>query len=770
MALAGGATIQVPQPQGYWYQPEGIASPDGHCRPFDAQAQGTIFGSGVGVVVLKRLEDALAARDHIYAVIRGSAINNDGSLKVGYTAPSVDGQADAIAEAQAIAGVEPETISYIEAHGTATGMGDPIEVAALTQVFRAETDQTGFCALGSVKGNIGHLNRAAGVIGLIKTTLALQHQQLPPSLHFEQPNPQIDFDQSPFYVNTHLQPWQTPGFPRRAGVSSFGIGGTNAHAVLEEAPATPSAEPPPRPHPRRLRAGQTGTARGAAPPNLARHLRQHPDVGLADVAFTLQTGRQAFQHRRILVCETCDQAIASLSAPPPSRSLTQASSPSVVFMFSGQGAQYVNMAHDLYQHEPVFRAHVDRCAQLLQPDLKVDLCQLLYPSPDQAESATQQLKQTALTQPALFVVEYALAQLWITWGVQPQAMIGHSIGEYVAACLSGVFSLEDALVLVTKRGQMMQSLPQGSMLAVFLPPDQISSLLTPDLSLATHNSPTVSAVSGPDAAIDALETQLQAQAIDCRRIHTSHAFHSQMMEPILGDFAALVGKSSLNPPQIPFVSNVTGTWITAAEATDPSYWAQHIRQTVRFADGVNLLCQDPDQILLEVGPGKSLCSLVKQNPFAFWKTILSSARHPKEDISDVAFVLQTLGQLWLAGLSVDWAKLYAPQSRQRLPLPTYPFERQRYWVDPQPQPTIQPLSHAANLSTQLTQLLEQSDQFSDQERTLLHKLLSRLDPSSQPVVDPEEMSAGNPDWFYQLAWQPTPHTVKGNASVNASVN
>lgn len=772
MAMAGGVTIQVPQTQGYWYQEDGIASPDGHCRPFDAKAQGTIFGSGLGIVVLKRLQDAVEDQDHIYAVIKGSAINNDGSLKVGYTAPSVDGQAEAIAEAYAIADLEPDTITYIEAHGTATGMGDPIEVTALNQVFQAQTDKTGFCALGSVKGNIGHLNRAAGIIGLIKTTLALKHRQIPPSLHFKQQNPQIDFGRSPFYVNTQLQDWQVNGNPRRAGVSSFGIGGTNAHAVLEEAPALPPSQPSLRPWQVLVLSAKTETALNTATQNLALHLKQNPDINLADVAFTLQVGRQAFTHRRILVCATASQAVESLESLDPKSVLTSSKTPKhrpLVFMFSGQGAQYVNMAQDLYQTESIFRTQVDQCAEILQPLLDLDLRKILYPDPTQADAATDQLKQTGITQPALFVIEYALAQLWMSWGVKPQAMIGHSIGEYVAACLSGVFSLEDALALVAARGKMMQALPSGSLLAIFLPEKDVRPFLTSELALAASNAPSISAISGPSDAVDTLEQRLQEQEIDCRRLHTSHAFHSQMMDPILDAFTERVRTVALNPPQIPYLSNVTGTWVTAAEATEPAYWAKHLRQTVLFAEGVQKLLQDPDRILLEVGPGQTLKSLAKQQPAAVGRFVLSSVRHPKEEASDVAFLAKTLGELWLAGVEINWSNYYTQEKRYRLPLPTYPFEEQKHWVEPSsPQASLsedniqslmsklldlgaeqssdQPLTQAEKFSEQLTRLLAQAGQFSADEMALLPKLLEVLAAQHQ-------QSPSTQDWFYQMQWQ-----------------
>jgi amino acid adenylation domain-containing protein len=682
IALAGGVSIRVPQKAGYFYQEGMISSPDGHCRAFDAKAQGTVDGDGVGIVVLKRLEAAMADGDCIHAIIKGSAVNNDGSLKVGYTAPSVDGQAAVISDAQAVAGIEPETITYIETHGTGTTLGDPIEIAALTHAFQTNTQS--FCAIGSVKTNIGHTAAAAGVAGLIKTVLALKHQLLPPSLHFEQPNPQIEFANSPFYVNTTLSEWKTGETPRRAGVSSFGIGGTNAHAVLEEAPILePSASS--RPWQLLVLSAKTPSALKTATANLTTYLEQHPDVNLADVAYTLSKGRKAFEQRRILVCQDISEAATLLRSLDPTRVFTQNSqqaSRSVVFMFSGQGAQYLNMGLTLYQNEPTFRYQVDFCSEYLKPQLGLDLRQVLYPNQEHSSEATEQLNQTAITQSALFITEYALAKLWMAWGISPEAMIGHSIGEYVAACLAGVFSLEDALSLVAARGKMMQQRPHGAMLAVSLSEPEVQPLLGKELSLAAINGPSRCVVSGITKAVAALESQLLKQGIECRRLHTSHAFHSEMMEPILVPFTERVKQVKLNPPQIPYLSNVTGNWITAEAATHPDYWATHLRQTVRFAEGLqHLLAENKARIMLEVGPGQTLSTLAKQfpNPVAE-PVILSSLRHPQNPQSDNA--LNTLGKLWLAGCAVDWSGFYANEHRHRLALPTYPFERQRYWIEP----------------------------------------------------------------------------------------
>jgi acyl transferase domain-containing protein/thioesterase domain-containing protein/acyl carrier protein len=695
IALAGGVSVRVPQKIGYLYQEGGIASPDGHCRAFDAQAQGTIGGNGMGIVVLKRWEDALADRDCIHAIIKASAINNDGYLKVSYTAPSVDGQAAVISEAMTIAAVAPETITYIEAHGTGTALGDPIEIAALTQAFRTVTEDKGFCAMpalgvaiASLKTNIGHLDAASGIASLIKTVLALKHKCLPPNLHFQAPNPKIDFANSPFYVNTSLAEWKTNGSPRRAGVSSFGIGGTNAHIVLEEVqtPDIPSRHS--RPWQLLLLSAKTSSALDTATANLGKYLKQHSDLNLADVAYTYQIGRRVFNHRRMLVCHNLEDGAIALLTLDPKRIFTSASESQgrpVVFMFSGQGAQYVNMGRELYQTEPTFQAVVDDCAEMLKPHLGLDLRHLLYRSQQMTPS---ELEQTAIAQPALFVTEYALAKLWQSWGVHPKAMIGYSIGEYVAATLAGVFSLEDALALVAARGQLMQQLLPGAMLAIPLPEKEVQLLLGKQLSLAAINGPSLCVVSGITSAVEALQKQLASQGVECRRLHTSHAFHSEMMEPILEPFMELVKKVSRKPPQIPYLSNVTGTWITATQATDPSYWAKHLRSKIRFAQGLQQLLKEPEQILLEVGPGRTLSTLARQHPEnTAQQVILTSLRHPQDRESDVEFLLTTLGKLWLSGVKVDWSGFYAHEQPYRLPLPTYPFERQRYWIEPQKQLT-----------------------------------------------------------------------------------
>jgi non-ribosomal peptide synthase protein (TIGR01720 family) len=703
IALAGGVTIFVPQKNGFIYQEGGIVAPDGHTRAFDAKAQGCMGGSGVGLVVLKRLEDALADGDTIHAVIKGGAVNNDGSVKVGYTAPSVEGQARVIRAAHSLSEVSPESITYIEAHGTATALGDPIEVAALKQAFHGATQKKNFCALGAVKTNVGHLDAAAGVTGLIKTVLALKHREIPPSLNFEEPNAQIDFANSPFYVNDTLREWRTEaGEARRAGVSSFGIGGTNAHLILEEAPQV-EAPAETRPCQLLLLSARTETALEAATANLAAHLKGQAELQLADVAYTLQVGRQGFKHRRAALCRDIEEAVEVLETRDPQRFLTnngEAQDAPVVFMFPGQGSQYVNMGLELYRTEPIFREQVDLCAELLRPHLGLDLRSVMCPTETETEQAALRLKQTLMTQTSLFVIEYALAKLWMAWGIQPQAMIGHSLGEYVAACLAGVFTLEDALRLVVTRGRLMQQLPSGSMLAAPLSEEELLPLLSGStLSLAAINGPSLSVVSGPHEAVEKLARQLNAQGVDYRELHTSHAFHSEMMEPVLKPLAEQLSRLQLRPPSIPYISNVTGDWITNEEATDPQYWTTHLRRTVRFSDGLSTLFGSPKRaIMLELGPGDTLSTLARRHPLkADGQAFLTSLRRPHDGQSDVNSLLRAVGQLWLEGKQINWSKFYEQEERRRIPLPTYPFERKRYWVERQQLPEAGSQQRAASL-------------------------------------------------------------------------
>jgi acyl transferase domain-containing protein/SAM-dependent methyltransferase/acyl carrier protein len=661
LALAGGVAVREPQSSGYLYQENGILSPDGHCRPFDAQAGGTVPGNGVGVVVLKRLEDALADGDAIRAVILGAALNNDGSSKVGFTAPGVAGQAEVVATALAVSGVQPEDISLIEAHGTATPLGDPIEVRALDRVFRTDGFRPGSCALGSLKSNLGHLDAAAGVAGLIKTVLALEHRQIPPTLHFTSPHPEAGLEGGPFYVPAELRPWETDALPRRAGVSSFGIGGTNAHVILEEGPSRPAAKVADGAELLILSA-RTEPALEAATARLSQHLEAQPDLPLRDVAHTLRLGRRQMEVRRAVVARDREDAIAALT--DPQRVLT-AEVPKgdvrVAFLFPGQGAQHEGMAAGLYEREQAFRKAMDGCREAGLP----------WPLPH-ADS-------TETVQPVLFAVEYALAKLWQSWGVKPAAFLGHSLGEYVAACLAGVFPLATAMRLVTVRGQLMQSLPAGAMLSVSLSEDGLRPLLG-EAEIAAVNAPDRCVATGSPEAIERLRQTLAERGIEARPLPVERAFHSRDVEPIVDAFVEEVRRARLLDPEIPWISNVTGTWITAEQATDPAYWGEHLRRSVRFADGIRELASEPGWVLLEVGPGQTLTSLARRNAASASIPSLparNDATPPRETL------LGALGRLWLAGVEIDWSGI-RPAGR-RAHLPTYPFERQRFWIEPKPQ-------------------------------------------------------------------------------------
>jgi amino acid adenylation domain-containing protein len=681
MALAGAVSITFPQKKGHIFQEGGIASTDGHCRAFDARAQGTVAGEGAGVVVLKRLSEAMADGDDIHAVIKGFALNNDGSLKAGYTAPSEDGQAECIALAQAIAGTDPETIEYVMTHGTGTPLGDPIEIAGLTKAFRAGTQAKGFCALTSVKTNIGHLDAAAGIAGLIGAVLALKHKQIPPSLYFEQPNPKIDFANSPFFVNTQLREWKRGKSPRRAGVSAFGIGGTNSHVVLEEWPedrAQPEAVEP------RLLILSAKTATGLknTGSQLADFLRQNSKSSLPDVAFTLQVGRREFTHRSCLVVRNREEAVDILSGAGGQRLLTGEAGEGNVpisFLFPGQGSQQINMGRELYRKWKPFRQAVDECSELLQPHLGEDLRALLYADGNAAEAAGLKLQETRVTQPALFVTSYAMARLWEHFGVRPETMIGHSIGEYVAACLAGVMSLSDALRVVTVRGRLMQQMKPGSMLAVRAGETEAAPLLIGGVSVAAVNGPMQCVLSGATEAIDEMEHLLAERKIACQRLRTSHAFHSEMMEPMLGEFGESLRQVKLHSPRTPFISNVSGTWITPAQATDPEYWVRHVRSSVRFAPGVAELLRERRRVFLECGPGQTLTGLVRQQAGPERSVITSLGR---TTIEECRVQLEAAGQLWLRGVSLNWQALHDGTPRRRVHLPTYPFERKRCWIEP----------------------------------------------------------------------------------------
>lgn len=713
MALAGGVSIRVPSVWGHLYEEGGMESPDGHCRTFDAEAKGSMFGDGVGVVMLKRLTDALNDGDTIYAVIKGSAMNNDGSLKVSYTAPSVAGQAEVITTALAKAGISAESISYIEAHGTATELGDPIEVTSLTKAFRMHTTKTGYCAIGSVKTNVGHLDRAAGVSGLIKTALALKHQVLPPNLHFKSPNPEIDFENSPFFVNTTLRPWHPESGLRRAGLNSLGMGGTNVHVVLEEAPEREKSTPSSKPQVLLLSA-RTDSALDTMTKNLQSFvLKQHEGgeiLNLADVAYTLQVGRKVFEHRRVVVCENEGELETLLENRPPTRVFSHVEKRTerpVVFLFPGVGEQYPGMALDLYKQESVFKETVDQCARILQPLLGMDIREALYPEgitePKETANASPfnlralmgrngsslaalgPLAQTTLAQPVTFVIEYALGRLLMHWGIIPQAMLGYSVGEYVAACLAEVLSLDDALLVVARRAQMIERQEKGAMLTVALPVEQIQPYLGQDIDVAAINGPNVCVLSGPVVAIEHVEKELSHKEIAARRVDSTHAFHSRMLTHVQNELTALVKTFKLQAPRVPYISNVTGTWITAEQATDPTYWSRHMCQTVQFSTAIGQLLKEPDWVLLEVGAGQTIGSFIKQHTsFTAERMMLVHGTLPSRHERQASGIslLTTLGRLWLVGVVIDWEQTVVGERRQRVLLPTYPFERKRHWILP----------------------------------------------------------------------------------------
>jgi amino acid adenylation domain-containing protein len=701
LALAGGVSLTLPTNTGHLYQEGSMLSMDGSTRTFDINATGTVFSDGAGVVVLKRLADAERDGDRIYAVIRGIGVNNDGANKASFTAPSVDGQAAVIRMAQADAGIHPRSISYLEAHGTATPLGDPIEVEALRQVFESATSEKQFCGIGSVKSNIGHTVIAAGAAGVIKTALALTDEWIPPTLHFTAANTNIDFKSSPFFVVATGRPWPRGGSPRRAGVSSFGVGGTNAHVVLEEAPLRPESGPSRRSQLLVISA-RTASALENATNDLAGFLVDHPEANFADVAFTLKVGRKSFQHRRSIAATSSAEAVEALATRDERRLITKQAPPAVpdvAFMFPGQGAQYVGMGASLYVEEAVFREAMDRCAAAAQPVLGFDIRDVLFQSDDDVD-AESALRQTSVTQPALFAIEYSLAVLWQSWGIKPRAMIGHSVGEFVCAALAGVFTPEDAMRLVAERGRLMQALPAGAMLSVRQGAAKIAPRLSADLSIASDNSPSLCVVSGPFEAVAELQGRLEADGVSCRLLQTSHAFHSPMMDPAVDAFAAVLSGVTFKAPLIPFVSTASGDWITAEQAQDPNYWARHLRETVRFSAGVQTLLAKGPTVLIEVGPRATLSTLARQQIADKRTHLCIASLGPAGDrTTESTSLASALGEAWASGITPNWTRYYSDEKRYRVPLPTYPFERLRFWADPAEKPAIPVAAPAVSVST-----------------------------------------------------------------------
>ncbi len=686
MALAGGVCVRLPQGEGYEFNEGNILSSDGHTRTFDANADGTMFGNGAGIVVLKRLSDAIGDRDRILAVIRGSAVNNDGPVRQGFMAPSVEGQAQVIQMALADAELSARELSYVEGHGTATPLGDPIEVAALTQAHRQDTNDLQYCALGSVKSNIGHLDAAAGISGLIKTVLAMHHRIIPASINCEQVNPRFNIESTPFYINQHKREWPAgPSGIRYAGVSSFGAGGTNAHVILQEAPLVESPSKA-RPYALFAWSGNDTEAVNQNGQYLSEFLSQRhfQPQELADVAFTLNTGRKQLPYRQFIAIETDTEWQTQLDKLQNLKTYTVPNEDlPTIFLFPGQGSQYPFMASTLYYNEPEFRKAFDYCVGVLNPILDTKLENIIYPDTSK-EDSSELLNQTKYTQPALFVIEYCLAKWWMSLGLRPSAMLGHSIGEYVAACLADVFSLEDALKLVKKRGELIQSVPGGTMLSVFESAEIIIDRLTPGISLCAVNTPESCVVGGSYALIEQFKDILQQRGIEYRELKTSHAFHSSQMEPILDDFEAEVRRYTLNAPSIPFISCVSGQWITDAEATDPAYWSSHIRQAVRFASGCEELQKlYPTARLLESGPGNTLCSLARASGFQS-SHVVSSLGNVREQEKESANLMSAMGELWVLGVDIDWSAYYQSELRNKIALPTYRMQRKRYWINQGP--------------------------------------------------------------------------------------
>ena len=693
-ALAGGITLHVPFPHEDPAE-EDIVAPDGHCRAFDVRSTGTVESDGAGIVVLKRLEEALEDGDTVYAVICGSAVTNDGSARVGFTAPGVDGQAAAVRAAHLVGDIDPVSVDYVEAHGTGTPVGDPIEVRALTKAFTGGADPApaaGSILLGTVKTNIGHTDAAAGVLGLIKVVLSLRNELIPATLHFSAPNPELDLPNTPFRVADRATAWPRGGRPRRAGVNSLGLGGTNAHVVVEEAPELPQvATTAAGTHQLLPLSARSQAALSTAVGNLADRLAAEPQLRPADVAHTLQQGRHPFAHRAFVVATDGQDAVRALTGADPGRLDAQADpAPAeprgTVFLFPGQGGQHVGMARELHQQYPLFRSELARCAELAAPQLGFDLREVLFPdATDEAEAeAERRLATMAVGQPAVFAVEYALARLWQSWGVRPTAVLGHSLGAYAAATVAGVLSLSDAMTLVLARGRLLGTLAGGAMLALPLPQRELLPRLGPELSVAAVNGPAQCVVAGHAEAVAALQAELAAEGVDGQLLHISTAAHSHLVEPLLAEFEQQIAQVSPRPPELPWISDTTGAPVTAEQVLDPAFWSGHLRHAVNFSAALETLLDRGPEALLEVGPGRTLSGLARRHPACeSTRPVVPSMPHAADSADANAVLLGAVGRLWQRGVDVDWSAVN-PGAHRRVALPGYPFEHRSLRLEREP--------------------------------------------------------------------------------------
>lgn len=678
MAIAGGCSISLPQQVGYMYQEGEVLSKDGHCRPFDKDGTGTLESSGVTLVMLKRLEDALEDADNVIAVIKGYSYNNDGNAKVGFTAPSVEGERNAIKRAQILSEIDEETITYVETHGTATPLGDPIEIQALTEAFREGTDKKNFCALGSVKANIGHLDCAAGTASMIKACLMLQNKKLVPLINFNEPNSAIDFENSPFYINKELNDWYPDCGVRRSGVSSFGIGGTNVHLILEEAINQKKVFSNKKEHLLTWSAKTKGSF-DRIKNQLIEYLESNQTEDFRNLLYTMNIGRKKMRYRNSLVCENENDLIFKLKNSMYSLKTDKNNEEDIVFMFPGQGSQYTNMAQGLYEQFTVFRTEMNRCMKILEEQYNYDLKQLLMN--DHPDDSTVLINETAHTHATMFVVEYCTAKLLIHLGIQPKVILGHSIGEYAGACIAGVFSLEDALKIIVARGQIIQKLPRGHMLYVNAAEKEVLEYLSSEVSLALINTDKRVVLSGEKSAIEAVKDRI-GNKYNCKILHTSHAFHSSMLKDAIEPLRKVLSSVFMHEPSIRFMSNTTGKFVTGTELQTVDYWINHMMDTVNFRDEVLTLKEENFRHYIEIGPGRTLSLFVKENLYDSEDIVtLNVIKDHNDKISDGQFFEEFLGKAWMNGLPLNWTAYYDEEKLYRISAPTYPFEERELWIE-----------------------------------------------------------------------------------------